>query len=178
LEEACQLPRAKELWTKQDRWINERKDEIASAIKQFENHVNRNNSDQQLLRGQTTLLASLVFEQQTHICDLNDRYLRLLEEKRQLAQVNDTKIHNDVDTIIDTMKTLQEALNQRHDTVTKLLEPIDMSKIMSTNYGQAKNSLIRDFYSKRAIRDAKWSITTSIVVYASTNVETNLRCHR
>ncbi len=101
------------------------------------------------------MLASLVFEQQTHICDLNDRYLRLLEEKRQLAQVNDTKIHNDVDTIIDTMKTLQEALNQRHDTVTKLLEPIDMSKIMSTNYGQAKNSLIRDFYSKRAIRDAK-----------------------
>ncbi len=30
------------------------------------------------------------------------------------------------------MKTLQEALNQRHDTVTKILEPIDMSKIMST----------------------------------------------
>jgi hypothetical protein len=85
LKEACQLPRAKELWTKQDRWINERKDEIASAIKQFEDHVKRNNSDQQLLREQTTLLASLVFEQQTHICDLNDRYLRLLEEKKQLV---------------------------------------------------------------------------------------------
>jgi hypothetical protein len=74
-----------------------------------------------------------VFEQQTNICDLNDRYLlRLLEEKRQLVQVDDTKIHNDVDTIIDTMKTLQEAINQRNDTVTKILEPIDMSKIMLT----------------------------------------------
>ena len=59
LEEACQLPRAKELWAKQDRWITERKDEIAAAIRQFEDHVNRNNSDQQLLREQTTLLASL-----------------------------------------------------------------------------------------------------------------------
>ena len=78
------------------------------------------------------MLASLVFEQQTHICNLNDRFLRLLEEKKQLVQVDDKKIHNDVDTIIDTMKTLQEALNQRHDTVTKILEPIDMSIIMST----------------------------------------------
>ena len=132
LEEACQLPKAKELWTKQDGWINERKDEIASAIRQFEDHVKQNNLDQQLLREQTTLLASLVFEQQKHICDLNDRYLRLFEEKKQLVQVDDNKIHNDVDTIIDTMKTLQEALNQRHETVTKILEPIDMSKIMST----------------------------------------------
>ena len=109
LKEAYQLPKAKELWIKQDGWINERKDEIASAIRQFEDHVRRNNLDQQLLREQTTLLASLVFEQQKHICDLNDRYLRLFEEKKQLVQVDDMKIHNDVDTIIDTMKTLQEA---------------------------------------------------------------------
>ena len=45
LEEVCQLPKAKELWTKQDGWIRERKDEIADAIKQFENHVERNNHD-------------------------------------------------------------------------------------------------------------------------------------
>jgi hypothetical protein len=62
VEEAYQLLRAKELWTKQDGWINERKDEIASAIRQFEDHIRRNNLDQQLLREQTTLLASLVFE--------------------------------------------------------------------------------------------------------------------
>ncbi len=117
---------------KQDGWLNERKDEIASAIRQFEDHIRRNNLDQQLLREQTTLLATLVFDQQTHICDLNDRYLRLLEEKKKLVQVDDSKIHNDVDTIIDTMKTLQEALNQRHGAETKILEPIDMSKIMST----------------------------------------------
>jgi hypothetical protein len=30
------------------------------------------------------------------------------------------------------MKTLQEMLSQRHDTVSTILEPIDMSKIMST----------------------------------------------
>jgi hypothetical protein len=132
LEEACQLPKAKELWTKQDGWINERKGEIAYAIGQFENHIRRNNLDQHLLREQTTLLASLVFDQQTHICDLNDRYLRLLNEKKQLVQVDDKKIHTDVDTIIDSMKTLQEALNQRHVAVMKILEPIDMSKIMST----------------------------------------------
>ena len=113
LEEAYQLPKAKELWTKQDSWIQERKDGIiASAIKQFEQHVERNNQDQYVLREQTTLLASLVFEQQTHICDLNDRYLRLLlDEKKQLVQDDDKKIHTDVNTIIDTMKTLQEALD-------------------------------------------------------------------
>ncbi len=85
-----------------------------------------------MLREQTTLLASLVFEQQTHICDLNDRYLRLLDEKKQLVQNDDKKIHTDVNTIIDTMKTLQEALDHRHVAVTKILEPIDMLKIMST----------------------------------------------
>jgi hypothetical protein len=41
LEDICQLPKAKELWTKQDRWIDERKDEIAEAIRQFENYVRR-----------------------------------------------------------------------------------------------------------------------------------------
>jgi hypothetical protein len=92
LEEAYQLPKAKELWTKQDGWIQERKDEIASANRQFEDHVERNNQDQYVLREQTTLLASLVFEQQTHICDLNDRYLRLLDEKKQLVQNDDNKI--------------------------------------------------------------------------------------
>ena len=132
LEEVCQLPKAKELWTKQDGWIQERKDEIADAIKQFNDHVERNNHDQYVLREQTTLLASLVFEQQKHIYDLNDRYLRLLDEKKQLVQNDDKKIHTDVNTIIDTMKTLQEALDQRHVAVTKILEPIDMSKIMST----------------------------------------------
>jgi hypothetical protein len=132
LEEVCQLPKAKELWTKQDGWIQERKDEIADAIKQFNDHVERNNHDQYVLREQTTLLASLVFEQQKHIYDLNDRYLRLLDEKKQLVQNDDKKIHTDVNTIIDTMKTLQEALDQRHVAVTKILQPIDMSKIMST----------------------------------------------
>ncbi len=37
-----------------------------------------------------------------------------------------------MDTLINTMKTSQETLNQRHDTASKILEPIDMSKIMST----------------------------------------------
>jgi hypothetical protein len=108
---------------------------IAGSMKekmQFKNHVSRNNHDQHLLREQTTLLASLAFEQQIHIWDLNDRYLRLFEEKKQLVQVDDKKIHNDMDTIINTMKTLQETLNQCHDTESKILESIDMSKIMST----------------------------------------------
>jgi hypothetical protein len=48
LEEAYQLPKAKELWTQQDGWINERKDEIASAIRQFEDRIRRNNLDQHL----------------------------------------------------------------------------------------------------------------------------------
>jgi hypothetical protein len=107
--------------------------------------------DQQLLREQTTLLASLVFEQQTHICDLNDRYLRLLEEKRQLVQVDDTKIHNDVDTIVDTMKILQEALN-RHSNENNGTNRHVKNHV---NYDQAKYSFIRDFYSKRATCDAK-----------------------
>jgi hypothetical protein len=38
LEDICQLPKAKELWTKQDRWIVERKNEIDEAIRQFESY--------------------------------------------------------------------------------------------------------------------------------------------
>ena len=132
LEAVCQLPKAKELWNMHDREIDARKDSIAEAIGIFCDHVGQNNNDQQLLREQTTLLASLAFEQQKHICDLNDRYFRLLEEKNQLVQRDDQNIHNDVDTIINTMKTLQETLTQRHEEVSKIIEPIDMSKIMST----------------------------------------------
>jgi hypothetical protein len=136
LEDVCQLPKAKKLWTKQDGWIAERKDkiadEIAEAITQFQNHVRRDHKDTPLLREQTSLLANLAFEQQIHICELNDRYLRLSEEKKRLVQGDDKNIHNGVDTIINTMKTLQDALNQRHTTVSEILEPIDKSKIMST----------------------------------------------
>ena len=61
LEAVCQLPKAKELWNMHDREIDARKDSIAEAIGIFCDHVGQNNNDQQLLREQTTLLASLAF---------------------------------------------------------------------------------------------------------------------
>jgi hypothetical protein len=50
---------------------------IADAIRQYRGHTERDLDDLQLLREQTALQASLIWEQQMQICDMNEAYLRL-----------------------------------------------------------------------------------------------------
>ncbi len=52
--------------------IQGRKDDIAEGITQYEDHIKRVHANMQLLREQITLMAHLNWEQQVHICDLNE----------------------------------------------------------------------------------------------------------
>ncbi len=100
-----------------------------------------------MIREQASLLANLAWEQQIHICNLNDKYLRLLEERKRLADMSHKPVYDSVDLINNTMKdivndtmknlqekinVLQETLNQRHDDMSRLLTPVDVTKIMDT----------------------------------------------
>jgi hypothetical protein len=106
--------------------IEARSEEIADAMKHYEDHTWRDHDDFLLLREQGSLLANLVWEQQMQICNLNDKYLRLVEERKRLVDVSHKPVYDSVvDLINDTMKilqekinTLQETLNQRHDDMS------------------------------------------------------------
>ena len=149
LNKATQLPPDHELWNMKESEIQIRRENIAEATTQYENHIKRDHANMQLLREQTTLMAHLNWEQQVHICDLNERYLRLVEERNQIAQLSDKPIYNSVDVIVNTMKTLQESLNQRLEKMSNILTPVDMTKIM-TSMTKLKSAL-----SEVTIRNAQ-----------------------
>ncbi len=69
-----------------------------------------------LLREQNSILARLVWEQQIHICDLNERYLQMAEENEKLvATENETILDNVVDTttlMTNLATSLRETLEQ------------------------------------------------------------------
>jgi hypothetical protein len=54
-----------------------------------------------MLPEQNALMARLVWEQQIHICDLNERYLQMVEEKKRLTERDDISIQNDIFDIAD-----------------------------------------------------------------------------
>jgi hypothetical protein len=127
--------------------IESQNEEIAYAIKQHEGRVWRDHDDLLLIREQASLLANLAWEQQIYICNLNDKYLRLLEERKRLADMSHRPVYDSVDIINNTMKgivndtmknlqekinVLQETLDQRHDDMSRLLTPVDVTKIMDT----------------------------------------------
>ncbi len=71
-------------------------------------------------------MAHLNWEQQVHICDLNERYLQLVEEGNRIAQSSDKPIYDSVEIIVNTVKKLQESLNQRLENKSNVLTPVDM----------------------------------------------------
>ncbi len=75
----------------EDPQIESRNEEIAEAMKQYEAHTWRDYDDLILLREQGSLLANLVWEQQVQICNLNDKYLRLFEERKNLADIHESQ---------------------------------------------------------------------------------------
>ena len=152
LNKATQLPPDHELWNMKESEIQIRRENIAEATTQYENHIKRDHANMQLLREQTTLMAHLNWEQQMHICDLNERYLRLVEERNQIAQLSDKPIYDSVDIIVNTMKTLRESLKQRLEKMSNILTPVDMTKIM-TSMTKLKSAL-----SEVTIRNAQLTL--------------------
>jgi hypothetical protein len=68
LEQALQLPLHHKLWDMTDIDYRYHQKTIAEAIKQYRGHTERDLEDLQLLREQTALQASLIWEQQMQIC--------------------------------------------------------------------------------------------------------------
>jgi hypothetical protein len=139
LENVSKLPRQEELWDMKDPEIESRNEDLAEVMRQYKAHTWKDHDDVLLLREQGSLLANAVWEQQKHICDLNDKYLRLLEERKNLVDVSHTPVHASVDQINEAICTLhkrmldvQKTLDQSHDTMSQLLTPIDTVKIMDT----------------------------------------------
>ncbi len=63
------------------------RDRIADAIKQYRGHTERDLEDLQLLREQTALQASLIWEQQMQICKINEAFgEHLVPLKQRLLQ--------------------------------------------------------------------------------------------
>ena len=159
LNKVTQLPAERELWVMREADIQGRKDDIAEAITQYEDHIKRDHANMHLLREQITLMAHLNWEQQVHICDLNERYLRLIEERNQIAQLSDKPIYDSVDTIVNTMKTLQESLKQRLEKMSNILTPVDMTKIM-TSMTKLKSAL-----SEVTIRNAQLAMRNNELIH-------------
>jgi hypothetical protein len=78
---------------------------------------------------------------QLHICDLNDRALRHIDERKRILNGKDAPIHKNVDDIVAVMKELQMTLQRRHEVITGILTPIDMTTI-STTMSKLKSALV------------------------------------
>jgi hypothetical protein len=106
--------------------------EIAEAISQYEDHIKRDHDSMIMLREQNALMARLVYEQQLHICDLNERYLQMVESEKQRTTDDDMSIQNDIFDISDIMTRLEKSLKKRQEEVSKSFTPIDFLQIKST----------------------------------------------
>jgi hypothetical protein len=85
-----------------------------------------------MLREQNALMARLVHEQQLHICDLNERYLQMVESEKQRTTDDDMSIQNDIFDIGGIMERLENSLKKRQGEVSKTFTPIDFHQIKST----------------------------------------------
>jgi hypothetical protein len=128
--QVAQLPDENTLFKWSDVDIDAHNAEIIETVAQYEN---RDHDDSMIvLREQNALLARLAWEQQIHICDLNERYLKLAEEKKNLVETEDDEILDNMVDMTNLMTNLRESLEQRQQTISEIWSPIDLSKILAT----------------------------------------------
>jgi hypothetical protein len=148
LENVSKLPRQEELWDMKDHEIESRNEEIAEAMKQYEAHTWRDHDDLLMLREeQASLLANLVWEQQIQICNLNDKYLRLLEERKNLVDVSHTPVYASVDLINEAISTL-------HKRMFDVQKTLDQHCQNHGYHEEAQRSFMRSNSSQRRTRKA------------------------
>jgi hypothetical protein len=105
---------------------------VADAIHQYRGHTERDLEDLQLLREQTALQASLIWEQQMQICKMNEAYLQLSDEKERVVLADNRLVHEGMDHISTMMSSLQESLQQRHEVLAANMDPINSPMIAET----------------------------------------------
>jgi hypothetical protein len=129
LEQVVQLPPHHELWQMQPIDYQYHRDRIVDAIKQYRGHTERDLEDLQLLREQTALQASLIWEQQMQICEMNEAYLQLSDEKKLLILADNRAVHEGMEHISKMMSSLQETLQLKHQVHAKAMGPINSQLI-------------------------------------------------
>ena len=132
LEQAVQLPPHGDLYSMTAIDYQFYQDRIADAITQYRGHTERDLNDLQLLREQNALQASLIWEQQMQICNMNEAYLRLSDEKERIVLADNRLVHEGMEHISTMMSSLQQSLLQRHETLAASMDPIDGPLIAET----------------------------------------------
>jgi hypothetical protein len=107
-------------------------DTIAEAIKQYRRHTERDIENLQLLREQTALQASLIWEQQMQICNMNEAYLQLSDEKERIILAENRLTHEGLEHISEMMTSLQQSLQKRHEVLAANMDPINSPLIAET----------------------------------------------
>ncbi len=79
---------------------------IADAIQQYRGHTERDLEYLQLLREQTALQASLIWEQQMRICKMIEAYLQLSDEKERIVLADNRLVHEGMEHISTRMSSL------------------------------------------------------------------------
>ncbi len=164
IKEVTHLPNADILWDMSEHEIRTRKEEIAEAIDQYENHTRNDHASMQLLREQCSCLAHLVREQQLHICDLIDRALRHIDERKRILNGNDAPIHKNVDDIVAVMKELQLTLQRRHGHISP-----DRHDHNRDNYVEAEISTCRNYDIELTASDEKQQTRTRVVLHVASD---------
>jgi hypothetical protein len=82
-----------------------------------------------MLREQTALQASLIWEQQTQICKMNEAYLQLSDEKNRIVQADNQLVHKGMEHITTMMSSLQQSLQQQHEVLAANLDPINSPRV-------------------------------------------------
>ncbi len=104
-------------------------EKIADEIQQYRGHTGRDLEDLQLLREQTALQASLIWEQQMQICKLNEAYLQLSDEKKRIILADNRLVHECMEHISTMMTSLRQSLLQWHEVLAATMDPIDSPRI-------------------------------------------------
>jgi hypothetical protein len=85
-----------------------------------------------VLREQTALQASLIWEQQLQICKMNEAYLQLSDEMERIVLADNRLVHEGMQYITNMMSSLQESLQPRHEVLAANMDPINSSLIAQT----------------------------------------------
>ncbi len=107
LEQVVQMPSLDSMYNMSQIDYDYYQERIALAIKQYRGHTERDLDDLQMLREQTTLQASLIWEQQMQICDMNKAYLQLSDEKERIVLAENRIVHEGMEHISKMMTSMQ-----------------------------------------------------------------------
>jgi hypothetical protein len=107
LEQVVQMPPLDSMYNMSQTDYQWHQDSIAEAIKQYRDHTERDLDDLQLLRQQTALQASLIWEQQMQICDMNESYLQLSDEKERIVLAENRIVNEGMEHITTMMTSMQ-----------------------------------------------------------------------